>query len=146
MHELLRRIALHGGLTAFILAIIGFFLAEMAASTMLTPVGTRGSAAQIEEEKRGAEAVAERMRTSIPLAMAVMGFVFVAAVEGARHLVRGGHKPPAAPPPPDETEKLLEELLTQAESKMATSGGPGEGGSSTQEPGKPVSPETPATK
>lgn len=125
MNELLRRIAVHGGLTAVILAVIGFVLGEMAATAQLTPVGTRLPPAEAAALNAKAEESAAELRRNVPLAMALMGFVFVAAVEGARHLVRGKPAPPAAPTPrvPDEAEKLLEELLSQAEAKSAARAG-----------------------
>jgi hypothetical protein len=127
MNELLRRIAVHGGLTAVILAVIGFVLGEMAATAQLTPVGTRLPPAEAAALNARAEQSAAEMRRNVPIAMALMGFVFVAAVEGARHLVRGKAAPDAAPAPrvPDEAEKLLEELLTQAEAKSAARAGAG---------------------
>ena len=120
MHELLRRMAIHGGCTAIILAVIGLVLAEMAAASVLTPVGTRLSAKEAAETNYAAEAMAAQMRRNIPIAMAAMGFVFVAAFEGLRHLVKGKQpKAPPAPPVPDETELLLEKLLSEAEAKSA---------------------------
>ena len=121
MHELLRRIALHGGLTAFLVGIVGVVLGDMAASSVLTPTGARTAAAQSAEETAALERSAESLRKSVPLAMAIWGFGFVALYEVARHVMRGKKAPaePPAPPQPDETEKLLEELLSQAEAKSA---------------------------
>ena len=120
MHELLRRMAIHGGCTAIILAVIGVVLAEMAATSVLTPVGTRLPAKDAAEASAAAEGLAAQMRRNIPIAMAAMGFVFVAAFEGLRHLIRRKQpKAPPAPPVPDETELLLEQLLNEAEAKSA---------------------------
>jgi len=127
MHELLRRMAIHGGLTAIILAVIGVVLAEMAATSVMTPVGTRLPASEAAEASAAAESTAAHMRRSIPIAMAAMGFVFVAAFEGLRHLVTGKQpKAPPAPPVPDEAEVLLEQLLSEAEAKSTARTPPAE--------------------
>jgi hypothetical protein len=122
MRELLRRIAISGGLTALILGALGFALAEMAASTVETPLGTRAPANGPRPDVEQAHAVGAKMRSQIPLSMAIWGFVFVAVVETVRHLVRSWRAAPAvAPTPvvPDDTEKLLEELLSLAEARTA---------------------------
>jgi hypothetical protein len=121
MNELLRRIAIHGGLTAILVGIVGVVLGDMAASSVLTPTGARTPAARSAEEAAALERSAESLRKTVPLAMAIWGFGFVALYEGARHLMRGKKAPtePPATQQPDETEKLLEELLSQAEAKSA---------------------------
>jgi hypothetical protein len=121
MHELLRRLAIHGGLTAVLVGIVGVVLGDMAASSVLTPTGARSPAAQSPDEVAALERSAESLRRTVPLAMAIWGFGFVALYEVARHVMRGKKAPaePPTPPQPDETEKLLEELLSQAEAKSA---------------------------
>jgi hypothetical protein len=127
MNELLRRIAIHGGLTALILGVIGVVLADMAASSITTPTGARTPAAQSAEETAVVEKSAESLRTTIPLAMAVWGFGFVLLYEVIRHLLCGKKTlVPIEPPEPDSTEKLLEELLSQAEAKSALGSPAGE--------------------
>jgi hypothetical protein len=52
--------------------------------------------------------------------MAFWGFLFVAVTELVLHRLRGPVPvKPAAATPPDDAEKLLNELLAQAEAKMA---------------------------
>jgi hypothetical protein len=127
MHELLRRIAIHGGLTALILGVVGVVLADMAASSILTPTGARTPVAQSAEENATVEKSAASLHTTIPLAMAIWGFGFVLAYEVIRHLLcRKKASLTAAPPEPDPTEKLLEELLSQAEAKSALGAPAGE--------------------
>ena len=121
MNELLRRIAIHGGLTAILVGIIGVVLGDMAASSVLTPTSSRTPAARSAEEVAALEKSAESLRKTVPLAMAIWGFGFVALYEVVRHVMRGKKAlaEPTAPPQPDEAEKLLEELLSQAEAKSA---------------------------
>jgi len=120
MHELFRRVAIHGTITALLLGIIGVVLAEMASATMLTPTGGRSGVNGKQEADPSAVAQAARMKTNVPLAMAAWGFGFIVLVEAVRHVMRR-RRPiePVAKRPPDETEKLLEELLNQAEAKAA---------------------------
>jgi hypothetical protein len=121
MRELLRRIAINGGLAALILGVIGYFLADLAAATLQTPIGTRSAGAPSAEEAERGRAIVAEMRYTIPRNMAIWGMGFVVGFEILRHLIRGRRTttpaPPRPAPPPDETEKLLEELLAQAEAK-----------------------------
>jgi len=112
MNPVLRRILLHGGLTAGLLAVVGLLFAEMAGMWVGTGATTTPASAELNP------AVGPAIRYRVPLMMAFWGFVFVAAGE----LVLSRFRRPAPPKPaepPDETEKLLNELLAQAESKMA---------------------------
>jgi hypothetical protein len=120
MRDLFRNIALRAGLTALLLGIVGVVLAEMAATSLTTPVSARPGTAQMTAESVRMGESTDEIRARIPLAMAIWGFVIMTVYEVLRHLLR--RRKTAAPPPPsqpDESEKLLEELLAQAESKSA---------------------------
>ncbi|VTR97385.1 unnamed protein product [Gemmata massiliana] len=117
MHPVLRRILLHGGLTAGALALIGMMFAELA-GLWLTGSATRSSADSDEE-------INTSLRSRIPLTMALWGFGFVAVSELVIWRVRGNRAPESqkasqqTEQSQDEAEKLLNELLAQAEAKMA---------------------------
>ncbi len=117
MHPVLRRILLHGGLTAGALALIGMMFAELA-GLWLTGSATRSSADPDEE-------INTSLRSRVPLTMALWGFGFVAVSELVIWRVRGNRPATSQQTGPqteqsqDEAEKLLNELLTQAETKMA---------------------------
>ena len=91
------------------LAVVGVLLAQLAsvwlAGNVPPPAGTASDVSS--------------PLTRVPLTMAGWGFGFVVVWEVITWAVRGGHKvvPPASRA--DETEKLLSELLAQAEAKMA---------------------------
>ncbi|MBP3960282.1 hypothetical protein J8F10_34070 [Gemmata sp. G18] len=113
MHPVLKRILLHGGLTAAVLALIGVLFAELA-GLWLTGSATRSSTDADEQ-------VGSSLRSRVPLTMALWGFGFVAVCELVAWRVRGT-RPPATKSteaPSDDAEKLLNELLAQAEAKMA---------------------------
>lgn len=114
MHPLLKRILIHGALTAAALAGVGVMFAQMA-GIWTSASASRPGAAELNTS------VTNSIRTNVPLMMAFWGFVFVAAVEGVRWRLRGGAEAAAKPAEPqhDDVEKLLNELLEQAESKMA---------------------------
>ena len=117
MNPLLRRIAINGGMVAVVLGIVGMMLAELASMWIIaTHPGRPGSA----EAKPDLSIV----RTRLPLLMAASGFGMVAVGELVLHLLRRIRNPipENKPSQPDPTEKLLEELLTQAEAKSASSG------------------------
>lgn len=111
MHPLLKRILLNGTLTAATLAGVGLLLAHFAG--MMTPGAVTPAGAGEPNPP-----VADSLRGTVPLTMAFWGFVFVAACEAVRWRLRGG-TPPAAEQQPDDVERLLNELLEQAESKRA---------------------------
>lgn len=110
MSPLLKRILLHGGITAIVLAGVGLLFSRMAGMWMAGPGGT------------GPQPVAEEeLRYSVPLTMAFWGFVFVVVCEVIISRVRPTPSAEAktAEKQPDDAEKLLNELLAQAESRMA---------------------------
>jgi hypothetical protein len=110
MHPVLKRILLHGGGTAIALAAVGFLFAEMAG--MLAGGASKPASAELNPP------VSDSLRYRVPLMMAFWGFVFVAVSELVLSRFRRP-APPKAEMPPDEAETLLNELLAQAEAKMA---------------------------
>ncbi len=115
MSPLLRRIAIHGGLTAIVLGVVGLMLAEMASIWTAAALATGPRGATIDQSSMNV------LRWRVPLTMAAMGFVFVALGEVLLAAFGKGRKVVLlpAPPPPDSTERLLEELLAQAEAKAS---------------------------
>jgi hypothetical protein len=115
MHPLLKRILINGGLTAAVLAGVGFLFAQMA-STWTSGEVTKPDAAAANNSMIGS------IRSNVPMMMAFWGFMFVSMGEVLRWCL-WGRKPTVTKPVekrPDDTEKLLNELLAQAESRMAT--------------------------
>ncbi|MCS6864868.1 MAG: hypothetical protein RMJ56_05750 [Gemmataceae bacterium] len=114
MHRLLKRIALHGTITALILALLGLVFAEMAQWWMTVATDRPGSADLHFP-------MADELRSTMPLRLAVAGFAFIVLAELSLYAL-GRYKPvkPAlSSPPADDAEKLLNELLAQAEARMA---------------------------
>lgn len=113
MSPLAKRILIQGTLTAGILALVGLALAELATMWAAGNAG-RPNAADLNPPPPDA------LRYRVPLTLAAAGFVFVAVGEwfAARARARKVAANPA-PPQPDDAEKLLNELLAQAEAKKA---------------------------
>ena len=113
MHPVLKRILVQGGLTAGLLAIIGVAFSE------LTGVWNVGGVRPGTEDLN--PKLPDSLRYRIPLTMAGIGFLFVALGELVLWRMRGSKPPPTqtAEKPADDAEKLLNELLAQAEAKMA---------------------------
>lgn len=116
MRPVLRRIAIHGGLTALLLGLVGFLFAELASIWLAGSPGTRaatgGPIATTDDD-----GVTATLRARVPLLMAVWGFAFIAIGEVAIYLWRG-ERPRSAPVPVSteaDAEHLLEELLAKAE-------------------------------
>jgi len=112
MNPVVKRILVHGGATAVILAVIGFVFTQLA-GVWLAGTG-RPSSSEANPP------LDESLRYRVPLMMAFWGFVFVAVTELILYRMRGSVPvKTAVAPPPDDAEKLLNELLAQAEAKMA---------------------------
>jgi hypothetical protein len=114
MRPVLRRVAVHGALTAFVLGVVGLMLAELATIWLAGSAGTRTATGAPVAADAGGN-MAAQVRSRVPLLMAVWGFGFVAVGEVVLHHRRS--RRPAAPP--DPAEKLLEEILAQVEAKAA---------------------------
>jgi hypothetical protein len=116
MRPILRRIAIHGGITAIILGIIGLMMAELASIWIVVAVPGKAAA-------KGNPVDLSVLRQRLPLFMGVAGFAFVAVGELLLHRIRKNRLPPApqTPAQADQTEKLLQELLAKEEAKMAAS-------------------------
>src|SRR5687767_219600 len=114
MHPVLKRILLNGAFTAAILALVGVLFAELAG--MWVVGSARPGAPNLNPPLEAS------LRYRVPLTMAGAGFLFVALSELLLWAVRGEKKPltKSAEVQPDEAEKLLNELLAQAEAKMAS--------------------------
>jgi hypothetical protein len=112
MQPVLRRIAIHGGITAIVLGLIGLMMAEMASVWLISSLPTRAG-----QNPPDTSAIRHRM----PLFMAAVGFAFVACGELLLHRVRKNRN--TSPPPTqlqvDETERLLQELLAKEDAKRA---------------------------
>ncbi len=114
MHPVLKRILISGGLTAGILGLVGLLFAELASVWTAGNTGKPGSADLNPT-------LPPDLKYRVPLTMAGGGFLFVAVCELLGFWFRKP-KPastPAKPGAPDDAEKLLNELLAQAEAKMA---------------------------
>jgi|GEM_PF-1603840 len=112
MHPVLKRILIHGALTAVMLALIGLVFVRLGDMWMAGRVDSAGTPAASTPD-------VDMIRIRVPLMMAFWGFVFVAVGELIRWRLFGKQPAKTTEPPPDDAEKLLNELLTQAESKMA---------------------------
>ena len=114
MHPIVKRILLHGGFTAGVLALVGLLFAELVGMWSATQA-VKSNSADLNPP------LSDALRYRIPLTLAGAGFLFVAVGELIRWRVRGDKKPAIEPtePQPDDAERLLNELLAQAESKMA---------------------------
>jgi hypothetical protein len=130
MRPVLRRIAIHGGLTALVLGLFGLMFAELGAIWLSSAPGARSA----EVAETADAEVADRLRGRVPFLMAVWGFGFVAVAEVLMHLyrtrraaARAAMAPATAQPQPDEAERLLLELLAKAEAEAAARQGVGVG-------------------
>lgn len=122
MRELYRRIAIHGAMTAIVLAIIGFMLAELASMWLAGSPGVRMTNGEPIAATDADGAIADTLRSRLPLFLAAWGFAFVAVGEIVLHWWRRGRRkttPQVAKP--DEAERLLEEILSQVESQKPRS-------------------------
>lgn len=119
MQPVLRRIAIHGGLTALALALIGLMFANMASMWMAASQSSRATVRYGQDD-------AAKLSRRVPVMMALWGFGFVAIGELVLYRFRRNRKPtpPVPAPSPDPAEMLLEELLAQAE---ASAGSPPSG-------------------
>ena len=120
MRDVFRRIAIHGGLTALVLGIVGFMLAELATIWLAGSPGVRTTTGEPVAGTDPNDMVGATLRSRVPLVLAAWGFVFVAVGELLLHWRRSRRKLLAAKPAePDPAEKLLEELLSLVEAQRS---------------------------
>jgi hypothetical protein len=96
MKPVLRRIALHGGLTALLMGVIGFMLAELASVWLATSPGPRPATGGAVAAPDADGTMAAALRQRVPLYMAVWGFGLVAVGELGLYLWRGRKAKPAS--------------------------------------------------
>jgi hypothetical protein len=122
------RILRHGLPAAVILAVVGYLMAEVAG--LWVAGNDPGRRAAIERTDLATQPtatpgpdVATALRARLPFTMAAWGFGLVVVFELLLAFWRGGAAPPAPTPPgpatDDEVEKLLNQLLQQAEAAEA---------------------------
>ena len=120
MERVLKRIALHGILTALALGLMGMLFTRLASFWIASAAPPR--VAPAESGAAATNPVDATIRSRVPLTMAAFGFAFVAVSELLVFAVRGEKKPAVKQPlaaPDDPAEKLLEELLRQADIALA---------------------------
>lgn len=116
MQPLARRIVIQGTLTAAVLALIGVALAELAG---IWAVGNAGKPNSADLNPP----LDPSLHYRIPITLALGGFVFVAVGEWIAARIRARKEAAKVAAPvvqPDDAEKLLNELLAQAEARAAT--------------------------
>jgi hypothetical protein len=100
-----KTILVHGGLTAGVLAVVGYLFAQVAGMWVATQTDTgRGPA--------DTGALVNTLQTRLPFSMAAIGFALVAIGEGLKGLWK---TPPKTEPEPDRTEAELQRLLSEQE-------------------------------
>lgn len=124
MRDTLIRVLKSGVPTALVLAALGWVMAEAAGLWLAGQPVSRSQPGIPSDSSAatGSEDVADMFRSRLPFAMAAWGFGIVTAFELTLGLWRGGKKPAARPvavPTEDEVEKLLNDLLRQAEAAEA---------------------------
>jgi hypothetical protein len=118
MRPVLKRILVHGALTAGVLALIGMMFAELAGLWVLANTNRTGAGGPNGR-------LPPELRYRVPATLGVAGFLFVAAGELVMYRLRRNAPAAKAAPPADEVEKLLNDLLAKAEAKMAQEQGAG---------------------
>jgi hypothetical protein len=119
MPPLLKRIVVNGLLTATILGVLGFGLAELAGTWL---VAHSQPAGPVPVALPDGQAVGSILKFRIPATMAICGFLFVAGGELILHAWRNRRgarlgRSQSRELKPDTAEVLLEELLRQIESQ-----------------------------
>jgi hypothetical protein len=117
MHPILVRILKQGIPVALVLAVIGYLMAEAGGMFIAMQAGGESSA-------NAGEHLTKTLQRRLPFTMAAWGFGLVVVFELVLGLLRGRKSTPATGPAPavpteDETEKLLNQLLQQADAAEA---------------------------
>lgn len=124
MRQVLRRIAVNGGLAALTLGVVGLLFAELAGMWLAAESTGPRPGMGAPPAATSNDPLQTMLTHRIPLAMALWGFVFVAACELTIHFWRGKRPGTQAltATEPDPAEVLLEELMRQADEAMAGRG------------------------
>src|SRR5947207_14685039 len=106
MPQILKRILLNGFLAAGALAVVGYGYAELASIFLVAKSPQRPMSEAPVAAPANADPMAESLRYRVPAMMALWGFLFVAAGEGALHWWRRrkGLTPSEAKPIPVEVQ------------------------------------------
>jgi hypothetical protein len=122
MRPVLQRIALQGGITALVLAVMGLLISELASIWLEAAPGGRSGAVAVPSADAN-DSLSNTLRSRIPLMMAGWGFAFVAVGELVLYFWRGRKNSQAVvSPPPDPMDKLLSDLLQPTESPQRATG------------------------
>jgi len=122
------RILKHGISATLVLAGLGYGMAEVAGLWVNAQQPVQSDRELLETADavppiNHGEEISSTLRTRLPFTMAAWGFGLVAVLELLRRMVKGdpaATPPPPPPPDPDaEVEKLLNQLLEQAEAAKA---------------------------
>ncbi|WP_439621433.1 hypothetical protein [Gemmata sp.] len=121
MSPVVKRIAVNGTLAAIFLAVLGYFIANIA--VMFLPAAVPGT----EDVAPPDDDLAATMKVRLPLTLAVWGFGFVAVGELILWAVRG-NRPPAVGATQaelDANERIIQELLAKADAEERAKTGDG---------------------
>jgi hypothetical protein len=118
MNPVVRRIAIHAAVSAAILGLFGLLMVQVASIWLAsTDPGMRPGERIVSADVDAAFIAALRWRVPVFVAC---GVAFVVACEVATHHWKNRKSATPVQPQPDEAEKLLEQLLMQAESVRGT--------------------------
>lgn len=128
MHPILVRILKQGIPVALFLAVVGYLMAEAAGMMLASQSGSGGSSVRATAggapTPAGGEDLTRALQRRLPFTLAAWGFGLVVVFELVLGLWRGRKSiappvPAPAAPAEDETEKLLNQLLQQADAAEA---------------------------
>jgi hypothetical protein len=122
MPAILKRILMNGLLAASMLALIGYFYAEMAGMWLMAKAPTRPLSEAPVAEAPSVDPMLESIRYRVPATMALWGFLFVAGGEGLLYLWRKRRPAPVkSEPQTNPAQELLNQLLAKAEAEKPVS-------------------------
>lgn len=121
MSPVVKRIAVNGTLAALFLAVLGFFIANIAITLMPPPQPGTEDAAGSDAE------ISDAIKARMPITLAVWGFAFVAVGELLLWAVRRKRTPAAGPTRAelDANERTIQELLAKADAEEKAKAGDG---------------------